>query len=280
MYSTYLGTAQVTAAFGIALDSSGNAYVAGNTGYGFPTSSNALQKSFRGGSQDGFVAKLNSSGTALIWSTYLGGWGEDAITSIALDQYRNVYVGGETNSPNFPLKASLQLSVGSTKYQKFATTLSGSLGSIVYYSTLLGSGEYSARSVIVAVDKALNLYFASSTDRDIWPSPGALARYSSQWTVNLLASKLVIMDDMEMTISASPSLSVTHGSNLTYTLAVTSKGPDFGYNVRIDDPLRAGTRLSVLRPAAAHARRPRSAPLGRSTAHSRNWIKEAHLSSP
>ncbi len=90
------------------------------------------------------------------------------------------------------------------------------------------------------MDKAFNLYLASSTDRDILPTPGALARYPSQWHVNLLVSKLVIMNDLKMAISASPSFSVTHGSNLTYTLAATSKGR---YNVQIDDPLPAGTTL-------------------------------------
>ncbi len=75
----------------------------------------------------------------MIWSTYLGGGGDDFITGIALDQYRNVYVAGETNSPNFPLKASLQPSAGGGKYQKFVTTLSGSLNSIANCSTLLGT---------------------------------------------------------------------------------------------------------------------------------------------
>jgi len=53
-------------------------------------------------------------------------------------------------------------------------------------------------------------------------------------------TKIVIMDDIAVHISASPS-PVVHGANLTYTISATSNGPDFGYNVRIDDPLPAGT---------------------------------------
>ena len=236
-YSTYLGGSQGNGGFGIAIDSSGEAYVAGYTGSGFPTTSGGFQRSFRGGTSDGFVSKLNSSGTALIWSTYLGGWGSDSISGIALDQNRTVYVAGETSSGNFPVKASLYPSV-SGKYQKFVTTLSGSLSSITYYSTYLGTGSYSARHVGIAVDKALNVYLESSTDGDILPTPGALAHYPA----NVLVSKLAIMDDLALGLSGSSS-SVMHGNNFTYTVAVTSKGPDFGYNLRIDDSLPVGTTL-------------------------------------
>lgn len=240
-YSTYLGSSQGNSAASIAVDSSWNAYIVGSTGYGFPTTSNALQRTFRGGLQDGFIAKLNSSGTALLRSTYLGGYGNDVITGIALDQYRTVYVAGNTMSPNFPLKASLQSSA-SGKQQKFVATLSNSLDSISYYSTYLGTGSYNARKMSIAVDMALNVYLASSIDGvDMVPTPGALARYPASSPVNVMVSKLVVMDDVELGISASPSLSVTHGTNLTYTLDATSKGPDFGVNVRIDDPLPAGT---------------------------------------
>jgi uncharacterized repeat protein (TIGR01451 family) len=114
------------------------------------------------------------------------------------------------------------------------------LGSIVYYSTYFSTGidnypTYYA-DVPVAVDKALNVYLTGFNFGGIQPTPGAFSMGNS-----FFVSKLVIMDDLTLGVSASPSLSVTHGSNLTYTLAATSMGPDFGYNVRIDDPLPAGT---------------------------------------
>ena len=239
IYTARLGCSANTAAYGIVLDSSGSAYIAGSTGSGFPTSTNALQRTFRGGFSDGFVAKLNAAGSGLVWSTYLGGWGNEIITSIALDQYRNVYVGGDTSSPNFPLKGSLFTSV-SGKQQKFVTTLSGNLGSIAYYSTYLGTGSYDDTHVGIAVDKALNVYVEStSSNNEMLPTPGAFSKCPVT-SGCLLVSKLVIMDDIALGVSASAG-TVTHGGNLTYTIAVTSKGPDFGYDVRISDPLPVGT---------------------------------------
>jgi uncharacterized repeat protein (TIGR01451 family) len=240
-YSTYLGGNAVWGGAGITVDDSGNAFIAGSTGPGFPAYKSGFQNSFRGGGSDGFVAKLNSSGSGLIWSTYLGGSGDDFITGLALDQYRQVYVLGYTNSPNFPLKASLQSYKGGE--QGFVTTLSGSLGSIAYYSTYFGNRPFIGSAI--AVDKALNVYLTGSTEGGaIKPTPGALSTGTAGnpgGSEDIFVSKLVIMDDLILGISASPSSSVKHGSNLTYTLAATSKGPDFGYNVRIDDPLPAGT---------------------------------------
>jgi uncharacterized repeat protein (TIGR01451 family) len=250
-YSTYLGSGVFcegctdSEGSAIAVDSSGNAYVAGEERLaGFPVTNNAFQKTY-GGNGDGFIAKLNASGTGLLASTYLGGKGRDYITSLALDQYRQVYLSGVTCSSDFPLKAPMH-TYSSTPCHGFVTTLSASLSSIVYYSTHFGSFGPAA----LAVDKALNVYVTGSTTGDIKPTSGAL----STGTVrnpgggeDIFVSKLVIMDDLALGLSAS-SGSVVHGGNLTYTIAVTSKGPDFGYNVRIDDPLPSGTTFVSYNP--------------------------------
>jgi uncharacterized repeat protein (TIGR01451 family) len=244
VYSTYLASPGGTGAEGIAVDSSGNAYVAGSTATGFPVTKNAFQKAFGGGGSDGYIAKLNAGGTGLIWSTYLGGSGEDAAWTLALDQYRQVYVAGYTTSPNFPLKAPVQGYTGRPQY--FVATLLGNLGSVVYYSTYLGTsadndlwGSYGG----VAVDKALNVYVMSVTTGGIQATPGALHTGTATnpgGGLDIFVSKLVIMDDIALGVSASAG-TVAHGGNLTYTIAVTSKGPDFGYNVRVADALPAGT---------------------------------------
>jgi uncharacterized repeat protein (TIGR01451 family) len=246
VYSTYLGGASASYGNAIAVDSSGNAYIGGLTGPGFPVSSTAFQKT-EGGGSDGYVAKLNSSGSGLIWSTYLGGSGNDDIMGLVLDRYRQVYVTGNTDSPNFPLKAPVQNFVrGVTEQprQIFVTTLSGSLSSVVYYSTYFGAGSLYNNSVSIAVDQALNVYIGGVvTGGEIQVTPGALhtstsANPSSNW--DSFVSKLVIMDDLALGVSAS-SGTVAHGSNLTYTIGVTSRGPDVGLSVRIDDPLPVGT---------------------------------------
>ena len=237
-YATILGPGQAGNA--IAVDSSGSAYIAGMARAGFPVTKNAFQRTF-GGNVDGFVTKLNSAGSGLVWSTYLGGSDYDFITGLALDQHRTVYVTGVTNSKNFPLKADLGTYAGTGGAQGFVTTLSGSLDSIVYYSTYTNTG-YAVDAI--AVDKALNVYLTGADGEHVPTTPGALNKRSLNGDV--FVSKLVIMDDLALGISASPNSSVAHGSNLVYTLAVTSKGPDFGNNVRLDDPLPAGTTFLSL----------------------------------
>ena len=108
VYSTYLGGANdgfSTYPFGIAVDRSGNAYVAGHTdSTDFPTL-NPVQATYGGGSCDTFVTKLNPTGTALVYSTFLGGFTADIGTSIAVDASGDAYVAGATDSSNFPTTA-------------------------------------------------------------------------------------------------------------------------------------------------------------------------------
>ena len=119
----------------------------------------------------------------------------------------------------------------------FVTTLSPLLNSVVYYSTLLDSTLFPQA---IAVDRSLNVLLAGSAAGNIPVTAGALNKRGGAQEV--FVSKLVIMDDLALGVSSSAS-PVAHGGNLTYTIAVTSKGPDFGYNVRIDDSLPAGTTL-------------------------------------
>ncbi len=112
-YSTYLGGSGFDQGSAIAVDSSGSAYVAGFTGSSdFPTA-NPLQASWSGG-WDTFVARLNAAGSALVYSTYLGGSGDDEANAIAVDSSGNAYVTGQTNSSNFPTVAPFQANLKST----------------------------------------------------------------------------------------------------------------------------------------------------------------------
>ena len=100
VYSTYLGGIGIDEATGITVDPSGNAYVTGYTNGGFPVVS-ALQSSYGGGLWDAFVAKLNPQGSALIYSTYLGGVGIDLGLGIAVDGSGNCYVTGFEDKPQW-----------------------------------------------------------------------------------------------------------------------------------------------------------------------------------
>src|SRR5262249_3830097 len=118
VYSTFLGGTGSENAFSVALDSSGNAFVAGETsGVNFPTLG-SLQPA--AGDLDVFVAELNPAGAALVYSTYLGGAGEDSAHSIALDSAGNAYVAGHTRSTDFPTSPGV-----------FQSTLGGGLDAFV-----------------------------------------------------------------------------------------------------------------------------------------------------
>lgn len=113
VYSTYLGgTAGVDRGWSIAVDSSGSAYVAGDTtSTNFPNAS-SVQPAFGGGLSDAFVTKLNASGSALVYSTFLGGSLSDEGRGIALNGSGEAFATGSTSSDNFPTANPLQASNG------------------------------------------------------------------------------------------------------------------------------------------------------------------------
>src|SRR5439155_688850 len=124
---------------GIALDAVGNAYVTGRTdSFDFPTA-NPLQATTRD-SEDAFVAKLNAAGSALVYSTYLGGSGTDLGNGIAVDAAGNAYVTGRTTSSNFPTANPLQGAIGGGGLDAFVAKLDPA-GSALVYSTYLGGGN-------------------------------------------------------------------------------------------------------------------------------------------
>jgi hypothetical protein len=108
-YFTYLGGTHADSATGIALDSTNNAYVTGTTAStDFPTAGAAFQPTYGGGNTDSFVAKLDPTGTALVYSSYLGGTNAELATGVAVDTSGSAYVTGQTCSENFPLANPLQ----------------------------------------------------------------------------------------------------------------------------------------------------------------------------
>ncbi len=123
VYSTYLGGGGDDIGLGIAVDASGNAHVTGQTTSGnFPTL-NPIQAAHGGGPEDVFVTKFNSSGSGLIYSTFLGGTQADTARGIALDSAGNAYVAGSAKSAEFPLVAgSLSTKSGLYKSTNAAAT--------------------------------------------------------------------------------------------------------------------------------------------------------------
>ncbi len=107
-YSTFYGGSEFDEGITITVDAAGNAYVAGDTASrNLVTTPGALQTNNRGGG-DGFVVRLNSTGSALGYATYIGGGGSDLPINISVDSVNNIYVAGETSSFNFPQVNALQ----------------------------------------------------------------------------------------------------------------------------------------------------------------------------
>ena len=173
VYSTYLGSGAGSGAGsgGLAVDAAGNAYVAGATdSTNFPTTPGAFQSALSGGF-DGFVTKLNSTGSSLIYSTYLGGNGEDGAASIAVDAAGNAYVAGTTDSTNFPTVNAFQPAFGGGGDDAFVTKLNPT-GSALLYSTYLGGNGFDECESI-AVDAAGNAYVVGTTDSTNFPTVNA-----------------------------------------------------------------------------------------------------------
>jgi len=163
IYSTFLGGGSEESK-GIAVDSAGSAYVTGQTwSSNFPTTPGAFQPVSGGGNGgDAFVTKLDPTGSALVYSTYLGGNSGDAGQGIAVDAAGNAYVTGRTESLNFPTTpTAFQLSRGCCGADAFVTKLN-STGSGLIYSTYLGGSDTEWGNGI-AVDADGNAYVAGAT---------------------------------------------------------------------------------------------------------------------
>jgi hypothetical protein len=174
-YSTYLNGSGTSRATAIAVDSTGAAYVTGFTdSINFPMSGGPAQ-SASGGSVDAFVTKLNSSGTAIVYSTYLGGSAEDQALSIALDNSQNAYVTGWTSSPNFPVSSPIQSSLAGVR-NAFVARLN-SVGNFLVYSTYLGGSGIDSGNGI-ALDSSGAAYITGSTTSTNFPIVGAFQESS------------------------------------------------------------------------------------------------------
>ncbi|MCX6623547.1 MAG: SBBP repeat-containing protein, partial [Acidobacteria bacterium] len=165
LYCTYLGGSGDDRAFAIAVDSAGNAYVTGwSTSPDFPTTT-ALQARNSGG-KDAFFSKLSSTG-ALSYSTYIGGSGQDTGRAIRVDASGNIYLAGETDSSNFPLKSPIQPRLGGVT-DAFVLKLAPS-GTSLGDSTYLG-GYLSDAATALALDASGAAYVAGGSESPDFPT--------------------------------------------------------------------------------------------------------------
>ena len=168
VYSTYFGgTTGVSGGNGIAVDATGAVYVTGITDSpGFPVL-NAFQPTYGGGPNDAYVAKVNPAGSALVYSTFLGGTGAETGLGIAVDVAGDAYVTGLTSSPNFLVVSALQTSFGGGVCDGFVTKLD-STGAAVYSTYLGGSGFDVGYGI--AADAAGNAFVTGLTESPDFPT--------------------------------------------------------------------------------------------------------------
>jgi hypothetical protein len=187
-YSSFVGCCGCDAGSGIAVDGSGNAYITGSTASSnFPTQ-NAFQAN-KGGSYNGFVTKLNAAGTALVYSTYLGGSGSDGGSGIAVDGFGNAYVTGSTSSTNFPTQDAFQATKGTgALFNAFVTKVSAS-GSALVYSSYLGGSGYDNSSGI-AVDGSSNAYVTGNTSSSNFPTTAGAFQTGKAGSQNAFITKI------------------------------------------------------------------------------------------
>lgn len=217
VYSTYLGGFDNESGNGIDADAAGNAYVTGITySADFPVK-NALQQSLRGVG-NAWVAKFDSTGR-LVYSTYLGGAGEDAGFSIATDSSGNAYVGGTTDSSNFPVTSGAMQNTRGGRFDGFVAKLSAN-GDNLLYSTFLGSQADDTIDAL-ALDSSNNVYVTGQTFSNNFPLRNA-------WQTSLNG----ISDAYIAKLNAT-------GSSLVYSSYLGGAGREAGFGVVVDSANQA-----------------------------------------
>jgi hypothetical protein len=171
VYSTFIGGTDIDDALAIAVDGSGQAHVGGQTGStNFPTTAGAFDR-VKGGAFDAFVVKLNATGSALLYSTFIGGTEVEYVADITVAG-GSAYVVGPTRSPNFPTTAGAYDTTLNGEFDGFVTRLNPT-GSALVFSTFLGGSEFDSAEGVV-VDAAGDVYVSGGAGSFDFPTtPGA-----------------------------------------------------------------------------------------------------------
>ncbi len=218
VYSTFLGGFDFSAAYGVAVDAAGNAYVTGVTSSpNFPGVTGGSLQPAAGGGLDAFVTKINAAGTAIVYSTYLGGNDDDYGFGIAVDAAGSAYVTGFTESTSFPgvTAGSIQPASGGG-YDAFVAKLDLAGDAIVYATFLGGAGDdYGYR---VAVDAAGDAYVTGHTNSTAFPGvTGSSIQPANAGGIDAFVTKL------------DPA-----GATILYSTFLGGIGDDFGYDIAVD----------------------------------------------
>jgi hypothetical protein len=217
VYSTYIGGSGYDRGNAIAVDGSGNAYV---TGYTRSTDYDVTPGAFQttnGGNADVFVTKLNATGTALVYSTYIGGSGDDEGYGIAVDESGNAYVTGSTWSTDYDVTPGVFQTTNGGWGDVFVTKLNAA-GTALVYSTYIG-GSSNDYGNAIGVDGSGNAYvtgYTWSNNYDV--TPGAFQTTKGDYYyADVFVTKLNAA-----------------GTALVYSTYIGGSYPDYGYGIAVD----------------------------------------------
>lgn len=213
MFSTYFGGTGTDRGSSIIVDGTGNVFVAGRTtSTDFPVTLGAFQNSLAG-LTDVFVAKLNSTGTALMFSTYIGGTGDDLVSHIAFDSDGNVVLTGTTNSTNFPVTSGVIQSSLKGLQNAFVTKLKSTGDGLVFSTYLGGTGVDLANSL--ALDSSGSIYLVGGTTSIDFPA--SVGQTTSGGSQDAFVAKMR-----------------SDGTGLVYATYLGGSGNDVGSGIGVD----------------------------------------------
>lgn len=183
-YSSYLGGSGSEVSPKVAVDSGSNIYVAGSTGSAdFPGAGNSIS-----GSSDAFIAKLNPAGTSIVYATYLGGSGAEAVAGISVDPGFNAYVAGTTGSSDFPTTSgAFKAPPVSAGNHVFVSKLDPA-GANAYSTYLAGTGSDAATGI--ASDSSGNAYVTGTTTSSDFPTTAGVLQATSKAASQFFVSKI------------------------------------------------------------------------------------------
>lgn len=239
VYSTYVGGTNADSISGIVVDVAGNAYITGATNsVDFPVTIGALQQHIRGSQTDNhsnaFVAKLNSTGTALLYATYLGGSVNDSGVAIAVDSEGIANVAGNTTSPDFPVTPGAYRNLLNNSIFSFIgggdafIARINQTGSTLLSATYFG-GSAGEQAAGIAMDASSNIYLTGVTDsRDLPVTPDALQRKIGEGTCAFANDGSVPCSDI-FVAKFDPL-----GAHLLYSTYLGGSGPDSVEDLAVD----------------------------------------------
>ncbi len=216
LYGTFLGGNNEEMGEDVTVDSLGHAYVTGHAySTNFPTTPGTFDPTHNGGGADGFVVKLDPTGSSLVYATFLGGSGLDAGTSLALDEMGYVYVTGYTQSADFPTTpGAYDVTIGDIM-DSYVVKLNPD-GSDLVYATFLG-GESIDEGYDIALDEAGNSYLVGMTVSTDFPTTSGAFDPTHNGALDTFVAKLNAA-----------------GTDLLYSTYLGSDNDDLGSSIGID----------------------------------------------